>query len=245
MEFIYYGIAFKFRLSNVEYKNDIKLNEFNNYEIYIINNYDGSLKNEMFINKEDEFILIINHIYCINSLYSSESVKLFNTNNNIENCKYAWYPSMYHYQLSNFAVIDKYAYLHKDDNKTISNANTKYIVELDLPIYENTFIDFEEEPIFAYFNTDDKYTSTFGYDSLQKDDDFINQFTIMTQDCSDVNNYVYNSKIDNIVSLYAFNHNDFEQKQYDYRQHNTYMVKYNNDNTNISDDIDGNNKLKI
>lgn len=250
LEFIFYGLTFKLKLSNAKYKNDIKLNEYNNYEIFVINNYDGSLKNELYIDKDSEFMLFINHTYCINDLYTSECVKMLSNNNDIVNSKYAWYQAPYTYELMNFAILDNNAYLYKESNKQLTSTNTKYLLELDLPIYEDTIVDYKEDPVYAYFNIqslNSGFESLYGYDTMKTDPDYEDQYTIISQqyDYSTIegqSEFNYNSDIRNIITLYARNHDDFEQKEYDYRQHNMYMVKYatedlQNLDKNISNDI--------
>jgi len=63
LEFIYYGIRFTFKLTNTQYTNEIKLHEYNNYEVFVMNDYNSQKENEIYISKNEEFILIINHTY--------------------------------------------------------------------------------------------------------------------------------------------------------------------------------------
>jgi hypothetical protein len=74
LEFIFYGIKFIITFNNNEYTRNIKLDEYNNYQIFIFNNFDGSNVNEIFISKQEQFILIINHIYNLNSISTNDNI---------------------------------------------------------------------------------------------------------------------------------------------------------------------------
>jgi len=53
LEFIFYGIKFIITFNNNEYTRNIKLDEYNNYQIFIFNDFDGSNVNEIFISKQE------------------------------------------------------------------------------------------------------------------------------------------------------------------------------------------------
>jgi len=77
LECIFYGIKFVFKLTSNEYSNDIKLNEFDNYEVFIINDFNNTDTNEIIISKTEEFILIINHVFNNGYYYGNENVKSY------------------------------------------------------------------------------------------------------------------------------------------------------------------------
>ena len=77
LEFIFYRIKFVFKLSSNEYSNEIKLNEFDNYEVFIINDFNNTDTNEIIISKSEEFLLIINHVFNNGYYYGNENVKTY------------------------------------------------------------------------------------------------------------------------------------------------------------------------
>jgi hypothetical protein len=89
LEFIYYGIKFIIKLASAQYKNEIKLNEYDNYEIFVLNDYTASTTNDIYISTEEEFILIINHNFKSNEYHNSNSIK--NITNGITDAQYNWY----------------------------------------------------------------------------------------------------------------------------------------------------------
>lgn len=83
LTFVCYGMAFNISMSNVQYKSEIQLNQYQNFEVFIINNYTDVTYNEFFINKKDEFILIINHTYNINNNYNTNNIKYLTQDGNL------------------------------------------------------------------------------------------------------------------------------------------------------------------
>lgn len=61
LEFIYGGMKFILRLSSPMYNMDIRLNDYNNYKIYVVSDYRPATNNEMFVSNEEQTILIVNH----------------------------------------------------------------------------------------------------------------------------------------------------------------------------------------
>lgn len=53
IEFIYYGIKFIMKFNAEYYSQSIHMNEFNNFEVYIINEYDPLSMNEMYISSDE------------------------------------------------------------------------------------------------------------------------------------------------------------------------------------------------
>lgn len=96
LEFIFYGIKFSFKLSNAKYANDIKLNEYDSYEVYIINDYTGA-NNEIYISTKEEFILIINHKY--NNIISTATSNIKVLDTDIKDSNYMWTNALYNYDL--------------------------------------------------------------------------------------------------------------------------------------------------
>jgi len=104
LEFIYYGIKFILKISNSEYSNEIKLSEYDNYEIFIVNDYNSLKKNEMYISKNEEFILIVNHAYQSGESYVNGNIKQIC--NTIKDVDYNWYDAGFNYDLLHTSTIN-------------------------------------------------------------------------------------------------------------------------------------------
>jgi hypothetical protein len=111
------------------------LDEYNNYQIFILNDYDGSNTNEIFISKQEEFILIINHIFHINNTTTNDNV--INTKETLTPVSYNWYNAPYNYDMSNCAKLDNMYIFKKSNNEILTDIS--YIIENDLNIYDANF----------------------------------------------------------------------------------------------------------
>ena len=72
LEFVYYGIKFIMKFDSNYYSQTLKLGEYNNFEVFIINDYDVTQNNEIYISSDEEIILFVNHKFDItngNGLY--------------------------------------------------------------------------------------------------------------------------------------------------------------------------------
>lgn len=67
LEFIYYGIKFTMKFNNEYHNQSIRIGEYNNFEIIILNEYDNTKENEIFISVDEEIILFVNHKFDINA----------------------------------------------------------------------------------------------------------------------------------------------------------------------------------
>lgn len=229
LEFIYYGIKFSFKLSNVKYTNEIKLNEYNNYEVYIINDYNASDTNEIYISTIEEFILIVNHIYKSGRKYSNNCIQIFD-NLEIANAQYDWYSAPYNYLLQSSGIINNTLYFNKSAfYQLFDSDNIAYMVEYDLPIYESKECNISgENNIYAYFNTANNFESFTKTDVLYQAE---NQYNFAF-------NYSYNENYRQVdISDKAITNmvNTYMNVLQDYRAHNTYFVK-NNDNIDDVED---------
>ena len=209
LEFIFYGIKFIFKLTSNEYNNEIKLNEFDNYEVFIINDYNGTDTNEIIISKKEEFILIINHVYKSSYFYGNSNIKTYK-NNLMQDAEYNYYKMPFQYNLINTAKVKDNICVNKSSQYQLNDIeNTKSFIEIDLDKYNGEFKGFGEKPNFAYFVIDDTFKSMQNYDIYN------NQNKIYSFD-------TFNKKIvhgyDNFVNLYGNINLDFRNK-------NGYIIK--------------------
>lgn len=74
LEFIYYGIKFSLKFNSEYYTQNIRIGEYNNFDVYFINDYNPTVTNELFISVDEEIIVFVNHIFDMGntgSLYTS------------------------------------------------------------------------------------------------------------------------------------------------------------------------------
>ena len=172
-EFVFNGAKFVMKVSDRYYQPNIHLSDYNNYEVYILNDYDLSKNNEVYISTVEEIILIINHQFYID--YAREA------DNNIIKIDgritpYAPYSSNYApYEIKsetltgsnntlNAAVTDK----NKSSFDLIDPLNTwsSYFVQYDIPsnklqnakpmfIYNSLTTLMEYGPLIGFINATD------------------------------------------------------------------------------------------
>jgi len=210
LEFIFYGIKFIFKMTSNEYSNEIKLNEFDNYEVFIIDDYNGTDTNEIIISKKEEFILIINHVYKSGYFYSNSNIKMYK-NNLMQDATYNYYKTPFTYNLIDSAYINNNLYINKSTAYTLNDIeNISAFIELDLDKYNGDFVNFNEEPSFAYFTIDDTFKNMQNYDIY----DSINKSYILS-------NGEISSSYDKFVEKYGNANIDFRDK-------NGYIIKTTN-----------------
>lgn len=212
LEFVFYGLKFIFKLTSNEYSNEIKLNEFDNYEIFILNDYNNTDTNEIIVSKKEEFILIINHAYKAGYYYGNPNVKMYK-NNLMQDVDYNWYKTPFNYNLINTNLYNNHICVDKSIPYTLNNIeNTKAFIEIDLDEYGSNYSNFYEKPNYTYFIIDS---------------------SIITKDMHDIYDsslYVY-SNTSSGSSEIEMGCNSFVEKYgakiVDFRQKNGYTIKSN------------------
>ena len=228
LEFIFYGIKFIFKLTSNEYLNEIKLNEFDNYEVFILNDYNNLDTNEIIISKKEEFILIINHAYKSTYYYGNSNIKTYK-DNIIQDVDYDWFKSPYTYEMPNISYLNDKIYATKSISYTMDTQDVNTFVEIDLNKYDSEYTDFGEEPVFAYFIIDDTFKTYNNYDLYDSSTKFY---------MNDIENYQNTIKCDiNLLSKYYFDVN------VDFRQKNGYVIKHNDTPIDEMESITYENKL--
>lgn len=213
LEFIFYGIKFVFKLTSNEYSNDIKLNEFDNYEVFIINDFNNTDTNEIIISKTEEFILIINHVFNNGYYYGNENVKSYK-DGLLQDVDYNWFRAPFNYNLIDSTKIGDSIYIKKSNSYIVEDIkNTKAFVELDLDIYDDNTYNFKEQPNYTYFTINQStYISKENHDIYKSVDDIYSNEKNQMFDIS--------RGYDNIVDKY-------QGEEYDFRQKTGYVVKMN------------------
>ena len=68
LEFIYYGIKFNIKFNSEYYNQNLRIGEYNNFEVFIINDSDTDKNNELYISVDEEIILFVNHKFDIRKM---------------------------------------------------------------------------------------------------------------------------------------------------------------------------------
>jgi hypothetical protein len=73
LEFIYYGIKFSLKFDSEYYNQSLRIGEYNNFDVFFINDYNPILDNELYISADEEFILFVNHKFNLNPAFEKYS----------------------------------------------------------------------------------------------------------------------------------------------------------------------------
>lgn len=165
LEFIFYGIKFIFKLTSNEYANEIKLNEYDNYEVYVINDYNHSDTNDIIISKKEEFILIVNHTYRASQLFGNSNIKMYK-NGIMQDAEYDFYKTPFAYELNHISYTNNdNVYVNKSASNRLQNIEyAKSFVEIDMIKYDDKNLNLGEKDIFAYFTIDSGFKNYDNYD---------------------------------------------------------------------------------
>ena len=63
LEFIYYGIKFSLKFDPEYYNRNLRIGEYNNFDVYFINEYMPAARNEVYISADEQIMLFVNHTY--------------------------------------------------------------------------------------------------------------------------------------------------------------------------------------
>ena len=63
LEFIYFGIKFSLKFNSEYYTQNIRIGEYNNFDVYFINDFNPTVTNEIFISVDEEIIVFVNHAF--------------------------------------------------------------------------------------------------------------------------------------------------------------------------------------
>lgn len=217
LEFIYYGIKFIIKFTNVDYNDDIKLSDYNNYQVFMLNDYNGKYVNDIYISNKEQFILIINHSYDYNNKYVANNIIKFN--NNIELPSYNFFELPYNIDLYNLYNKGNNMYITTVDSilhKKYIDDNVKYIIEYDTDNSNN--YNSAKGSIYTYFSNDKSSKDLIidGKNTML----YINGIS-----------YGYN----NLIKLSEL----FQNDSGNYRNKHTYIIKQKNDkNERVKSELD-------
>lgn len=156
LEFIYYGIKFTMKFNNEYHNQSIRIGEYNNFEIIILNEYDQTKENEIFISVDEEIILFVNHKYDIHKGQQSTS-QIKKIDGDLTGfVDYSYYNAPYSVYADSF-VSDLDEYISMCTTPFYGEYNGKYYVQENTKQSSYKDNDFIKPLFFAYDMTNSKY----------------------------------------------------------------------------------------
>ena len=117
LEFIFFGIKFNIKLNTKIVNTFIHLDDYTGFQVFIINDYDISKRNELYISYIEKFILIINHQFYIDYEHEAVSnIKNVNKDAFAEYVPYSAFKAPYSIDFRTTSIIDNNIVSHKKDN---------------------------------------------------------------------------------------------------------------------------------
>lgn len=234
LDFVYYGIKFTLKINNTDYLIDINLEDYNNYEVFVINSYNDLNKNEIYISTKEKIILLINNTY--NKQHSgviNENI-IYATNNNLNNVlNYNWLLSDYGVDVDNILCNGSKYFLETTSNNASIGAND-ILYQLYEPINNNgaSYVFYLKNNIVDNNGTtlikqlDNGFAFDYNYGGVNNHKLFVN--TIGNDEFSDGYSEVINNDLtlsNNELNIY----NNFFNTNY-----STYIIKTTSENSLVS-----------
>lgn len=174
LEFIFSGIRFNIKLNTKLVNSYIHLDQYSGFEAFVINDYDLTKTNEIYISLNEKFILLVNHQFYIDYKHEAvHNIKELYYGNYKGYMDYAAFGAPYSIDFSSTTVINNNVVSYKKDNlhKSLMSAIDEHnmwsslFVQYDVP---NKQIDnYNNEPQFisSMLETTSEYNDyvTFAY----------------------------------------------------------------------------------
>lgn len=241
LSFVYYGVQFYIRMTSQEYKNAIQLNDLDHFLVYVVNDPNDSMRNDIYINYDEQMIMLVNHVFDNATTFSTNELKYVETNANntaiIKNASYKWSRCAFAYDMLNASIVrrdDIFGYcLPKVNSVDGWNFNNCMYVQIDTidKLYlrsTNQDSSWPSAYMFSFKFNDDYMTNEF-YD-VPVTGESIDLIDIISWDTSSTT-YLYDGKKGSLTSLYcddddAFSKNTrLTQCREAYIIHNTFTSK--------------------
>ncbi|MBO6271771.1 hypothetical protein J6O48_03205 [bacterium] len=130
LEFIFSGIKFNIKLNSKLVNTYIHLEDYNNYEVFVLNDYNLSKHNELYISQIERFILLVNHEFYINYQYEAVSnIKSVDKDNFKAYTDYSAFKAPYSIDFRTLYIDDNFVITNKKDinyNKSLLNSIDKH-----------------------------------------------------------------------------------------------------------------------
>ena len=190
LEFIFSGVKFSIKLNSKVVNSYIHLDEYTGFEVFVINDYQLTKKNELYISIEEKFILLVNHQFYIEYAREAENnIKVIDQGNYVPHAPYAAFAAPYSLDFASSGYMNKtfVGYkkdyeesLHKslmsviDEHNLWSSLFVQYDIPTDVYTRDNTnqFVQTYIEPLTEYndyvtiMNTDDYSLGLLSTDSI-------------------------------------------------------------------------------
>ena len=175
LEFIFYGIKFNIKLNSKIVNSFIHLDEYTGFEVFVLNDYDMSKRNELYVSLAEKFILLINHQFYIEyAREAANNIKVIG-NKFVPYAPYAAYSAPYciDFASSGYNGIGFTAYkisdtdnVHKNLLQSIDKHNlwSSLFVQYDTPTVIQNREDNKPQFIQSFIETTSEYNDfvTFG-----------------------------------------------------------------------------------
>ena len=176
LEFIFSGIKFNIKLNTKQVNTFIHLEEYNDYQAFVINDYDLTKTNELYISQVERFILFVNHKFFIDYKYEAESnIKNITQFNLQEFTEYAAFSAPYNVDFRTMTILDNDIQTHTkeiNNSKLIDNIDkhnlwSSLFIQYDKPI----LIEENNEPQFiqSYLEGINEYNDYITFDHTKSD----------------------------------------------------------------------------
>lgn len=153
LEFIYYGIKFTMKFNNEYHNQSLRIGEYNNFEVIILNDYDNTKENEIYISVDEEIILFVNHKY---NMYdaSKRTSQIKNLNNLNDYVPYNYCRSFYTMKSSSITSDQDHYITMIADNEINRTDNSAFYLHEESLLMNNVVSEYMMPLFFAYEYTD-------------------------------------------------------------------------------------------
>ena len=127
LEFVYYGIKFGLKFNSDYYNQNIHIGEYNNFDIYFINEPDFSDENEMYISVDEQIIVFVNHKFDMDSDRRCgylQMVSIDNGNGIVPEGKYSAYRAPYSIEADSICGFNNAFVCGKTNGNVVSFSNS-------------------------------------------------------------------------------------------------------------------------
>lgn len=147
LEFIYFGLKFVIKFNSEFLNPSIRMGEYNNFDVYVINEYYPTKENEIFVSVPEELIVLVNHQF---DMYGSadnyKQIKSLDTDIK-GTAPYGANPAPFILKSETVTALGDMMYAYKTTN-AVAPLNTDYFVE---EVHSKVFEDNATAPNFFYF----------------------------------------------------------------------------------------------
>ena len=189
LEFIFSGIKFNIKLNSKIVNTFIHLDEYTGFDVFVLNDYDLSKRNELYISQYEKFILLINHQFYIDYEHEAVSnIKNVTQNDFSEYVDYSVFKAPYSIDFKTTMIMNIDSddiqngdiMTHKKTNNftkslydTIDKHNlwSSMFIQYDVPVLNNIETETENEPQFiqSYMEAINEFNNYITFDRVKSE----------------------------------------------------------------------------